>query len=274
MILKEYRICMPLSVEEYHRGQIYVIGRHSEEQSEAGDGIETVLNEPCEHPLKGKGRKTVKKVHLNNKLPRWAKLICPSVYILETAYNYYPYTTTEYSCPWLTGLKILIETRYEDNDGTNNEFSDSQISKDFPQHFKNREIVHVDLVKDKVSEKHYKPEEDCTKFQSSKTGRGKLKSDWKTTSKPLMCSYKLVLVQFNLWGFQMKAETFIHGFISETLLLAHRQAVCWIDNWFDMTLDEVRAYESKIQEKTNNKVRSGSTKLASDPEKLKRQTSS
>lgn len=36
-----------------------------------------------------------------------------------------------------------------------------------------------------------------------------------------------------------------------------------------MTLDEVRAYESKIQEKTNNKVRSGSTKLASDPEKLK-----
>ena len=50
---------------QYHRGQIYVIGRHSEEQSEAGDGIETVLNEPCEDPLKGKGRKTVKKIHLN-----------------------------------------------------------------------------------------------------------------------------------------------------------------------------------------------------------------
>lgn len=264
MILKEYRICMPLSVEEYHRGQIYVIGRHSEEQSGAGEGIETVLNEACEDPIHGSGRKTVKKIHCNNKLPRWAKAICPSIYILETAYNYYPYTTTEYSCPWLTGLKILIETRYEDNDGRNDDFTKSQICRDWKSEYAHREVCHLDLVNDKVADKHYKAEEDPAKFESAKTGRGKLRGDWKSSADPLMCSYKLVLVQFNLWGLQYKVENFIHNFIRETLLLAHRQAVTWLDSWYDMSLDECRSYEESIQRRTNSKVRSGGN-LAQNP---------
>lgn len=254
---------MPLSVQEYKRGQIYVIGRHSEEQSEAGDGVETIINEICVDPVHGTGRKTVKKVHCNNKLPRWAKGICPSIYILETAYNYYPYTITEYSCPWLSGLKILIETRYEDNDGNNNNFSMSKISKSHPKEYRQREVVHLDLATDKVADKHYKASEDCTKLLSVKTGRGKLKPNWKKTSTPLMCSYKLVLVQFNFWCMQTKVENYVHGFISETLLLAHGQAVAWLDSWYDMTLEEVRDYELKIQKRTNAKVRAG--KLAKDP---------
>lgn len=240
-----------------------MIGRHSEEQSAAGDGIETVVNETCVDPVHGCGRKTVKRIHINNKLPRWAKGICPSIYIEETAYNYYPYTTTEYSCPWLTGLKILIETRYEDNDGQNGDFSKSKIFENYPDEYASREVVHLDLAKDKVADKHYKTEEDCTLFESEKTGRGKLKSDWMETSHPLMCSYKLVLVQFNFWGLQSKVEHFVHGFVRETLLLAHRQAVAWLDYWFDMTLEEVREYEESIQKRTNTKVRAG--KLAHDP---------
>lgn len=42
--------------------------------------------------------------------------------------------------------------------------------------------------------------------------------------------------------------------IREILLLGHRQAFAWMDDWYNMTIDDVRAYEKDMQAKTNNKV--------------------
>ena len=44
--------------------------------------------------------------------------------------------------------------------------------------------------------------------------------------------------------------------IREILLVGHRQAFAWIDEWFGMTLQDVRDFESKMQEETNEKVKS------------------
>jgi hypothetical protein len=38
------------------------------------------------------------------------------------------------------------------------------------------------------------------------------------------------------------------------LLLGHRQAFAWIDEWYGMTLDDVRIYEEQMQRETNTKV--------------------
>lgn len=43
--------------------------------------------------------------------------------------------------------------------------------------------------------------------------------------------------------------------IRDILLLGHRQAFAWIDEWYDMTLEDVRQYEQKMQAETNEKVR-------------------
>ena len=42
-----------------------MIAKHSHEQSEKGEGVEVVKNEPCEHPEYGKGQFTEKRVHLS-----------------------------------------------------------------------------------------------------------------------------------------------------------------------------------------------------------------
>lgn len=42
--------------------------------------------------------------------------------------------------------------------------------------------------------------------------------------------------------------------IREILILGHRQAFAWIDEWFGMTLADVRVYEGEMQRQTNNKV--------------------
>ena len=86
MLTKEYRICMPLSVEEvrkeglfptnllkwsclmwnelqYHIGQLYMIAKHSAEESGDGEGVEGVANRPHEDPVHGKGQYTEKRMY-------------------------------------------------------------------------------------------------------------------------------------------------------------------------------------------------------------------
>lgn len=77
---------------------------------------------------------------------------------------------------------------------------------------------------------------------------------WRETDKPIMCSYKVVDASFEVWGLQTKVEDFIQRSIRDVLLLGHRQAFTWIDEWYGMTLEDVREYERKIQEETNKKL--------------------
>lgn len=69
-----------------------------------------------------------------------------------------------------------------------------------------------------------------------------------------MCSYKLVTVKFEVWGLQTRVEQFVHKVVRDILLIGHRQAFAWVDEWYDMTMDDVREYEKNMHEQTNIKV--------------------
>ncbi|XP_050987450.1 cytoplasmic phosphatidylinositol transfer protein 1b [Labeo rohita] len=259
MLMKEYRICMPLTVDEYRIGQLYMISKHSSEQSEGGEGVEVVRNEPCTDPKHGAGQITEKRIYLNSKLPAWIRKFVPMVfYITETAWNFYPYTVTEYTCSFLPRFHVKIETRFENDNGCNeNVFSDDPTQKD--------SVCFLDILSDPIPDKHYKKSEDLSNWVSEKTGRGPLVDGWRNTTKPIMCSYKRVTCSFEVYGFQGRTEDFIHRNIRDILLVGHRQAVAWIDEWHGMTLEEVREYERKQQEETNSKLKSDITCTDSAP---------
>ncbi|OPJ88517.1 cytoplasmic phosphatidylinositol transfer protein 1 isoform B [Patagioenas fasciata monilis] len=288
MLMKEYRICMPLTVEEYRIGQLYMISKHSHEQSDRGEGVEVVQNEPYEDPDHGNGQLTEKRVYLNSKLPSWARAVVPKIfYVTEKAWNYYPYTITGFLltlragtgkntsrvegkgsrpirgcclenkdlqeverswCSFLPKFSIHIETKYEDNKGSNDSIFDKE-AKDLE-----REVCFIDIASDEIPERYYKESEDPKYFKSQKTGRGQLKEGWRETHQPIMCSYKLVTVKFEVWGLQTRVEQFVHKVVRDILLIGHRQAFAWVDEWYDMTMDDVREYEKNMHEKTNIKV--------------------
>ncbi|KAL5018613.1 hypothetical protein ScPMuIL_004335 [Solemya velum] len=252
MYVKEYRICMPLSVEEYRIGQLYMIAKHSSEQSEKGEGVEVIKNEPCHHPKHGDGQYTEKRIHLSSRLPTWIRAMVPNIfYITEKAWNYYPYTITDYTCSFIPRFAIHIETKYEDNSGTNENILD------LPQdELEAREIDTIDIVYDELPEKHVREKEDLTKFHSQKTNRGPLARDWMEDMQPIMCSYKTVQVNFDVWGIQKKVEQFTHRSVRDILLLGHRQAFAWIDEWIDMTYEDIRDYEQRMHTDTNKRVNS------------------
>ncbi|CAG03140.1 unnamed protein product, partial [Tetraodon nigroviridis] len=206
-----------LFVFQYRIGQLYMISKHSHEQSERGEGVEVVQNEPYDDPEHGSGQFTEKRIYLNNKLPSWARAVVPKIfYLTEKAWNYYPYTITEYTCSFLPKFSIHIETKYEDNKGSN--------------------------------------DNDPRSFKSKKTDRGLLQEGWINSQDPIMCSYKLVTVKFEVWGLQSRVEQFVHKVIRDVLLLGHRQAFAWVDEWIDMTMEEVREFERATQEATNLKI--------------------
>ncbi|KAK4316105.1 hypothetical protein Pmani_012711 [Petrolisthes manimaculis] len=245
---------MPMTVEEYNIGQLYMIARHSCEQSNGEEGVEVIENAPYTDPVHGRGQFTEKRVHLSGKLPVWIRSYIPRfIYLTEKAWNYYPYTETgeiEVNCSVIPRFSVKIRTRYQNNNGT----SDNCLSME-EEELKQRLVDHVDILTDPVDEKHYKKDEDLSLFKSEKTGRGPLREGWREAAEIIMCSYKLVDVSFQVFGLQTRVEDFVHRAIRNVLLLGHRQAFAWIDEWYGMTLEDVRLYESGMQEQTNEKIR-------------------
>lgn len=241
---------MPLTVDEYRIGQLYMISKHSCEQSGGGEGVEVVRNESDTHPQHGLGQLTEKRIHLSSKLPSWVKAFVPRIfYVTEKAWNFYPYTITEYSVSFLPKFSIRIETRFENNNGDND-----NVFGDMPTPAEN--VSFLDILSDPIPEKHHKDSEDLSRWQSNKTGRGPLEKGWRDNHKPIMCSYKRVQCSFEVYGLQTRTEEFIHKNIRDILLVGHKQAVAWLDEWHGMSLEEVREYEQTMQEKTNSKVKS------------------
>uniref|UniRef100_A0A9L0SY56 Phosphatidylinositol transfer protein cytoplasmic 1 n=1 Tax=Equus caballus TaxID=9796 RepID=A0A9L0SY56_HORSE len=155
---------------------------------------------------------------------------------------------TRLQCSFLPKFSIHIETKYEDNKGSNDSIFDNE-AKDLE-----REVCFIDIACDEIPERYYKESEDPKHFKSEKTGRGQLREGWRDSHQPIMCSYKLVTVKFEVWGLQTRVEQFVHKVVRDILLIGHRQAFAWVDEWYDMTMDDVREYEKNMHEQTNIKV--------------------
>ena len=54
-----------LFIFQYHIGQLFMISKHSHEQSEQGEGVHVVKNEPQEDETHGLGQYTEKRVYLS-----------------------------------------------------------------------------------------------------------------------------------------------------------------------------------------------------------------
>jgi len=252
--VKEYRIPMPISVEEYQIAQLYLVSKSSKQYSGHGEGVQILENVPFDDE-NGKGQYTHKIIHINSRLPTWLRPLCPtSLQIVEKAWNAYPYCKTIYSCPFLGDrFNITIETRYlPDGGDTENALKLS------PQQLQERVVDVVDIAFDEIDPSKYKPEEDPTIFLSQKTGRGKLQPGWQKNHTPIMTSYKHCSVEFRYWGLQSRVEAYVHRYaLRDILFMGHRQVFCWIDEWFGLTMEDIRQIEEDTKRELDMMIAEG-----------------
>ncbi|KAJ8263704.1 hypothetical protein COCON_G00161610 [Conger conger] len=248
MLIKEYRIPMPMSVEEYRIAQLYMIQKKSREETcGEGSGVEILENRPYADGPGGAGQYTHKVYHIGMHIPSWFRSILPkaALRVEEESWNAYPYTRTRYTCPFVEKFSIDIETYYKPDPGNQVDvFNMSSAER------RQRSLDPIDIVKDPIPPHEYKAEEDPRLYQSVKTQRGPLTDDWieefnsDPAKAPIMCAYKLCKVEFRYWGMQSKIERFIHDVgLRKVMVRAHRQAWCWQDEWCGLTMEDIRQLE-------------------------------
>ncbi|XP_040203248.1 membrane-associated phosphatidylinositol transfer protein 2 isoform X12 [Rana temporaria] len=252
MLIKEYRIPLPMTVEEYRIAQLYMIQKKSREETcGEGSGVEILENRPYTDGPGGTGQYTHKVYHIGMHIPSWFRSILPkaALRVEEESWNAYPYTRTRYTCPFVEKFSIDIETFYKSDSGDlANVFNLSPAEK------RQTVLDPIDIVKDPIPQHEYKPEEDPKIYKSLKTKRGPLSDDWIEEHRnnlggyPIMCAYKLCKVEFRYWGMQSKIERFIHDVgLRKVMVRAHRQAWCWQDEWYGLTIEDIRQLEKEAQ---------------------------
>uniref|UniRef100_A0A6I8NST6 Phosphatidylinositol transfer protein membrane associated 2 n=1 Tax=Ornithorhynchus anatinus TaxID=9258 RepID=A0A6I8NST6_ORNAN len=252
MLIKEYRIPLPMSVEEYRIAQLYMIQKKSREETcGEGSGVEILENRPYTDGPGGAGQYTHKVYHIGMHIPSWFRSILPkaALRVEEESWNAYPYTRTRYTCPFVEKFSIDIETFYKSDSGENvNVFNLSPVEK------RQTTLDPIDIVRDPIPPNEYKSEEDPRLYKSAKTKRGPLSDDWIEECTrhpghfPIMCAYKLCKVEFRYWGMQSKIERFIHDVgLRKVMVRAHRQAWCWQDEWYGLTIEDIRQLEKEAQ---------------------------
>jgi len=245
MLTKEYRIPLPLTVEEYQIAQLYMVSKISTQQTGNGEGIQILENKPFDDE-NGKGQYTHKILHIGSRIPGWLKVFIPptALQVDEKAWNAYPYCKTMYSCPFLGDrFSISITTRYLPDGGTTENPHGRTEAE-----LKERTVDMIDIANDPIDPSKYKTEEDPALYVSEKTGRGKLTKDWINTTNPIMCSYKECSVQLRIWGVQTAGESYIHKVaLRDVFLYGHKQAFCWMDEWYGKSVADMRKMEEETK---------------------------
>lgn len=271
MLVKEYRISMPMTVDEYFTGQLYMTAKSSQEETgkNAGEGIEILKNEPYEasdpinvHKMPA-GQYTHKIMHLKSKLPAFVAMLVPDSMtdIEEKSWNAYPHTLTVYKNAYFGAKFFLsVETVHANDNGT------QENAVNLPQEDLVARVVDVVDIAAESSSAKFDPTADPRQFCSKKTGRGPLVSGWATSEpapSPVMTAYKVVKLRFKVFGVQTRAESWGQSAgIRSPFLEYHRKIFCWMDEWFGMSLQDIRDMEDATAKITKDKLEASSAELA------------
>eukprot|EP00731_Ephydatia_muelleri_P022980 Em0015g563a len=212
----------------------------------------------------GSGQYTHKIYHLASKVPRVVRMLAPkgSLEIHEQAWNSYPHCKTVISNPdyMKENFSITITTLHVENDRGRLE----NVHNLPPDQLAKREVIMVDIANDPIDEKDYRSEWDPTKFHSEKCGRGPLTTNWKDTSQPIMCAYKLVTCEFKWFGLQGTVEGRIQKAYPRLFRNFHRQVFCWMDQWYGLTIEDIRRLEEETKKELDEQLHKGEVRGTSE----------
>ncbi|KAM7333828.1 hypothetical protein ACRRTK_007148 [Alexandromys fortis] len=226
VLLKEYRVILPVSVDEYQVGQLYSVAEASKNETGGGEGVEVLVNEPYEKEDGEKGQYTHKIYHLQSKVPTFVRMLAPegALNIHEKAWNAYPYCRTDV-------LALLLFP-----------------SGDAGAPFDDVDVADVDLasqcfscVDSWVCQNEYMKEDFLIKIETwHKPDLGTQENVHKLepeTWKHVEAIYIDIADRSQVLSKQEK----------RLFTNFHRQLFCWLDKWVDLTMDDIRRMEEETK---------------------------
>ncbi|KAK0605798.1 hypothetical protein LWI29_030810 [Acer saccharum] len=257
--IKEFRIVMPMSLEEYQIAQMYMVMKMQQQSSTGPEGVEVLENRPFEADVYGKGQFTSKIYRLQSKAPAWLRTFAPAdaLVMQEEAWNAYPRCKTVIKCPYFTKFCLTIETVHKADNGHSENVHN--LSK---EQLAARQVEVLDIAstsKDYWSYAIGSSNIEFSKFKSKRTDRGPLLEGWQDRCNPVMTAYKLVTVEAPYWGFGNRVEQALLAGERALFLESHRNCFGWIDEWFLMTMQKLRELELQSDSTLNARIGNGKT---------------
>jgi len=244
--ITEFRVVMPLSLEEYQIGQMHMVMKLQQQSTTGDEGVEVLENKPFEDDEFGRGQYTYKVYRLQSKVPSWLTSFAPANALIleEEAWNAFPKCKTVLKCLYFTKFTLTVETIHVPDDGRIFNVHNLSVEK-----LAIRKIENIDIAsttRDYWSYLIGGTDIDISTFQSYKTGRGPLLAGWQETCNPVMTAYKLVTVDAPYWGFGSRLEQMLLSAERALFQESHRQCFSWIDDWHGLTLEDIRQLEYKV----------------------------
>lgn len=259
MLIREFRIPLPLTLEEYRGAQLFTIAEFSKLETKNGEGVDFLTNEPFTgFPLFenrfDSGIYTYKIYRIASQLPSFIRLLVDThtMDIHEESWNAYPYCRTIITNPGYMkkNFSVTIESIHETGKAEN---ENAHLLN--PEELEKRTVVTIDIGNDPYTRTDYDRQNDPARFVSDKTKRGPLKNDWINNSDPIMTCYKLVKAEFKWFGLQNRIENYILETEHKLLLRFHRYLFCWMDDWYGLDMDEIFQIEEETRANLNIQVR-------------------
>ncbi|KAG4129790.1 hypothetical protein ERO13_D09G102600v2 [Gossypium hirsutum] len=252
--LKEFRIVMPMSLEEYQVAQMYMVMKMQQQSTNGDEGVEVLENKRFQDDVFGKGQFTSKVYRLQSKAPAWLTTIAPkdALVMQEEAWNAYPRCKTVIKCPYFTKFSLTIETVHRADNGTSENvhgLNEEQLAA--------RQVEIIDIASAETDYWSYaigSSSFDFSKFKSTKSGRGPLLDGWQDNYRPVMTAYKLVTIDAPYWGFGYRLEQALLAGERALFIESHRNCFGWIDEWFGLTMQQIRELEQQGDCLLNEKI--------------------
>lgn len=244
-----------MTVDEYHIGQLYAVMHASAKETGGDTAVEIVENRPFTDEMDmASGQYTYKIYHIEQRLPRILRALGPKSMMLveERAWSSYPDIYMVITNPLLgSRLEIAVRSAHlPDRGTTENVFNLS------PQQLKERQVVVLDIGKDCVNDSHTKDADayNPAEVVSKKTGRGPLVGNWIAAAEPVMCAYKLISIKCAIFGIQGRIEKLLDGVEHGLYLRFHKQIFTLLDEWFGMSLEDIRREEDRLKAQLDEKL--------------------
>lgn len=258
MKLVEFRIFMPFKVEWCRAAAKYAVNKRTQHETGGGDGFEILDDGTFEED--GVAGRWVKRVlHFKNHVPTAIRWAIPDKFssILEENRNSFPHYVATFHMDSLGDNFIMdTETRHF-------AYTPGTEIPDNPMGFGEddlaiREILYLDVLDGK---KPKRKEFDIHGFSHPESGIPQFpkeygKSDPKTIPSwvadwpgPLTLIVKTVKFQFKWKAIQGFVEKYVTKKIwPQTYTDTHRAMIVWIDSWFRMSEEDLKALENSTKE--------------------------
>lgn len=251
MLLIEYRITLPLSLNQYQIAQLHTTAEMSKDFTSPGEGVEILENIPCDTaflpnqtPLRksvNKVQRTSKRYHIPDSISAAAGL--SNCIMRESSFNGFPSFRTVVTAETGATGEFTIDTvcKKMDDIKQNNIFKLPQVILD------KRSVVDIDIVNDTL------PLELVSEDEEPKNVLG-LKDDWQSSLVPQlsMVVYKLVFVK-NSRDAPKEVNTLVMDNLRVMFTLFHRKLICSQDRWKGLNIDDIRTIEEETKDVLDKK---------------------